>query len=65
MLQLGLGLIGIGRPWGNKQTIPAEDASIALIHGAIEQGITFFDTAPAYGESEEILGKPLRGLSSA
>jgi aryl-alcohol dehydrogenase-like predicted oxidoreductase len=34
-----------------------------LIHGAIEQGVTSFDTAPLYGagESERILGRALAG----
>jgi aryl-alcohol dehydrogenase-like predicted oxidoreductase len=34
-------------------------ASIANIHRAVEGGVNFFDTAPAYGRSEELLGKAL------
>ncbi len=64
MLSLGLGTIGIGRPWGNKVTIPDESHSLGLIHFAVENGISFFDTAPAYGESERILGKALKELSA-
>ena len=35
--------------------------SVATIHAALDAGINFFDTAPAYGrgESEELLGKAL------
>jgi aryl-alcohol dehydrogenase-like predicted oxidoreductase len=35
--------------------------SIATVHAALEAGVNFFDTAPAYGdgESEEILGEAL------
>jgi len=33
--------------------------AIANIHRAIEGGVNFFDTAPAYGCSEEILGRAL------
>ena len=35
--------------------------SVAAIHAALEAGVNFFDTAPAYGngESEEILGEAL------
>jgi len=40
---------------------PAGDKKemIALIHGAVERGITFFDTAEAYGPyiNEELLGE--------
>jgi aryl-alcohol dehydrogenase-like predicted oxidoreductase len=39
------------------------DEAIALVHHAIDRGITYFDTAVTYsgGRSEEILGKALRG----
>src|SRR2546429_8784542 len=45
--------------WGER----AHDASIRIIHGALDAGITFIDTADVYsrGESEEIVGKALRG----
>src|ERR1700694_3020450 len=32
---------------------------IANIHRAVEGGFNFFDTAPAYGRSEELLGEAL------
>jgi aryl-alcohol dehydrogenase-like predicted oxidoreductase len=45
--------------WGE----PDHDASIRIIHRALDAGINFIDTADVYsrGESEEIVGKALRG----
>jgi aryl-alcohol dehydrogenase-like predicted oxidoreductase len=45
--------------WGN----PDHDASIAVIHAAMDAGINFIDTADVYsaGESEEIVGKAIAG----
>src|SRR5882757_5600541 len=45
--------------WGN----PSHEASIAIIHRALDEGINFIDTANVYsaGESEEIVGKALKG----
>jgi len=45
--------------WGN----PNHDEGIAVIHRALEAGINFIDTADVYarGESEEIVGKALKG----
>lgn len=42
---------------------PDHDDSIRIIHKALDAGINFVDTADMYsaGESEEILGKALRG----
>ena len=42
---------------------PDHDASIAMIHKSIDAGINFIDTADFYsaGESEEIVGKALKG----
>ena len=55
-LCLGTMLFG---PWGN----PDHDDSIRIIHRALDAGINFVDTADVYaaGESEEIVGKALRG----
>ena len=33
---------------------------IAVIHDAVERGVTFFDTAEAYGNNEELVGEALR-----
>jgi aryl-alcohol dehydrogenase-like predicted oxidoreductase len=45
--------------WGE----PDHDASIAIIHRALDAGINFIDTADVYsqGESETIVGKALAG----
>src|SRR6516162_2167937 len=45
--------------WGN----PDHEESIRIIHAALDGGINFVDTADVYsaGESEEIVGKALRG----
>src|SRR6476620_11517318 len=53
---LGLGCMGLSFGYGN--SISKEDA-IKLIRSAFEQGVTFFDTAEAYGpfENEELLGE--------
>ena len=37
------------------------DESVALVHEALDLGVTFFDTAQAYG-TEEILGRALSGV---
>ncbi len=33
------------------------------VHRAVELGINYFDTAPTYGNSEEVLGKALQGVT--
>src|SRR3981081_3761539 len=45
--------------WGN----PDHDDSIRIIHRALDAGINFLDSADVYshGESEEIVGKALKG----
>jgi aryl-alcohol dehydrogenase-like predicted oxidoreductase len=45
---LGLGCMGLSVSYG-----PATDTkdAIALIRAAVERGVTFFDTAEAYGPS--------------
>jgi aryl-alcohol dehydrogenase-like predicted oxidoreductase len=55
-LCLGTMLFG---PWGN----PDHDDSIRIIHRALDAGVNFVDTADVYaaGESEQIIGKALRG----
>jgi aryl-alcohol dehydrogenase-like predicted oxidoreductase len=46
---------------------PDHDDSIRIIHKALDAGINFVDTADAYshGESEEIVGKALKGRRDA
>ena len=49
--------------WGN----PDHEESVRIIHAALDAGINFVDTADvySYGESEEIVGKALRGRRDA
>lgn len=63
-LDLGCGLIRIGRVWGvENKSVPSESEAINFLESAYGLGIRFFDTAPAYGLSELRLGKFLAGLS--
>jgi aryl-alcohol dehydrogenase-like predicted oxidoreductase len=55
---IGLGCMGLSQSYGrpvDKQT------GIALIRGAVERGVTFFDTAEVYGpfRNEELVGEAL------
>jgi aryl-alcohol dehydrogenase-like predicted oxidoreductase len=40
---------------------PDHDDSIRIIHKALDAGINFIDTADSYGDSEEVVGKALKG----
>ena len=56
---LGLGCLGMSQSYG-----PADEKeSIATLHRALDLGVTFFDTAEAYGpyKNEELLGRALQG----
>jgi aryl-alcohol dehydrogenase-like predicted oxidoreductase len=56
---IGLGCMGMSAFYG-----PSDDAiSTEVIHGALERGVTLFDTADMYGSgrNEELLGKALAG----
>jgi len=65
---LGLGTVKLGRDQGVKYperfTIPDDRAAADLLALARELGINLVDTAPAYGNSEERLGKLLAGQRS-
>jgi len=56
---LGLGCMGMSQSYGAAD----EYESMATIHRAIDLGVTFFDTAEAYGpySNEELLGRGLKG----
>ena len=65
-VQLGLGLIGIGKPWGYRPTdVPGEEEALRFLEKAWRFGIRYFDTAASYGTSEERFGHFLKGLSPA
>jgi aryl-alcohol dehydrogenase-like predicted oxidoreductase len=58
--EMGLGLWAAGGgEWGH----PEDAESLSAIDAALDQGVTFFDTADVYGNghSEELLGQAMRG----
>jgi len=61
---LGLGTVKIGRNQAVKYpsgfSLPSDEEVSALISQAKELGINFLDTAPAYGSSEQRLGRLLK-----
>ncbi|HVW01149.1 MAG TPA: aldo/keto reductase [Planctomycetaceae bacterium] len=60
---LGFGAFKIGRneqiKYANPYPLPDEPTVARLLNGLLDLGITHFDTAPAYGLSEERLGRCL------
>jgi len=59
---IGLGCMGMSFAYGTPEERD-ERESIATIHRAMELGVTFFDTAEAYGpySNEELLARALQG----
>ena len=60
---ISFGAFKIGRNEGIKYAenyaLPSEDESTALLHDVLRMGINLIDTAPAYGLSEERIGRAL------
>src|SRR5690606_32328195 len=52
--RVGLGCNNFGRRIGPEQTR-------AVVHAALDAGVTLFDTSDSYGDSEELLGAALAG----
>jgi aryl-alcohol dehydrogenase-like predicted oxidoreductase len=56
---IGLGCMGLSTAYG---TAPDPKDAIKLIRAAVDRGVTFFDTAEAYGpfKNEEVVGEALQ-----
>jgi aryl-alcohol dehydrogenase-like predicted oxidoreductase len=56
---IGLGCMGMSEFYGSGN----DEQSIATIHHALDQGVTFLDTADMYGPftNEELVGRAIRG----
>lgn len=52
---------GLPRNSASSAIAPEEHEARAIVEGALAKGLTTFDTAPAYGESEMRLGRALEG----
>jgi aryl-alcohol dehydrogenase-like predicted oxidoreductase len=63
--QIALGTVELGLPYGfgldGEAAKPTFDQAAHLVHAALDSGIRFIDTARAYGDSEDILGRCLQG----
>src|SRR5215470_3125708 len=56
--EIGFGAWAIGGSWGETD----EDESLAALNAAVDEGVTFFDTADVYGDgrSERLIGRLLQ-----
>jgi aryl-alcohol dehydrogenase-like predicted oxidoreductase len=52
--EIGFGAMGLSFP-----NAPTKEESISLLRSAVEQGITFFDTAQGYADNELLVGEAL------
>ena len=59
---IGLGCMGMSQSYGPNPG--SRDDMIAVLRGAVEEGVTFFDTAEVYGPyvNEELVGQALEPL---
>ena len=59
MKNIVLGTVQLGLEYGinNKTGKPSKHQSFEILEYAVEKGITCFDTAAAYGNSEEVIGE--------
>ena len=60
---VSLGTVSLGVDYGiaapGEFGRPDEQTAIALLEEALDRGVTLFDTAPAYGDSEQLLGRAI------
>ncbi len=66
--EVSLGTVELGMEYGLKEdgesSVPAETDARNLLNRAIDSGVNFIDTAALYGNSEEIIGRALKGRRS-
>jgi aryl-alcohol dehydrogenase-like predicted oxidoreductase len=58
---VGLGCMSIGIADVYTSSVRDDDQAVALIHRALDLGVTLLDTADIYGDSELQVGKALKG----
>jgi aryl-alcohol dehydrogenase-like predicted oxidoreductase len=58
---LGFGCMSLGIADIYTSSVKSDDEAIAVVHRSIELGMTFLDTADIYGDSEDKVGKAIRG----
>jgi len=62
--EISFGAVEIGLAYGipveGKIEKPSEEDAHAVLNAALDMGINFIDTARAYGDSEEIIGRALK-----
>lgn len=62
--EIGLGTVELGLDYGvpvdGEHLRPSEEQAARLLNRALDLGVTFIDTARAYGTSEEVIGRALR-----
>lgn len=63
--QMSLGTVQLGMNYGiaNDNGQPKEETSFEMLKCALDSGITSLDTARAYGNSEDVLGKFLKNVA--
>lgn len=59
---MGFGCMGLNH---NRSQHPSREKEIALVHEAVERGVTLFDTAESYGYhvNERLVGEALKGYT--
>ena len=65
--RIGLGAWAIGGEWRFGWGPQDDNESIATIHHAVERGMNWIDTAPAYGlgHSEKVVGRAVKEIAAA
>ncbi len=62
--EIAFGGVEIGMPYGigvnSHEDMLSRDQAVDLLHEALDKGITFFDTARLYGDSESIMGEAFK-----